>query len=1706
MTPDAIAVTCDCEHLTYRQMNERANQLAHHLKNFGVGPKIPVALCLERSLEMLVAILGVLKAGGAYVPIDLAYPKDRLVFMLEDTKAPVLLTQQSLLGYLPEHSAKVICLDSDWEKISQSPKTNLETKTTGENVAYIIFTSGSTGKPKGCLVTHHNVVRLFTQTDHWYHFNSSDVWTLFHSYAFDFSVWEIWGALLYGGKLVVVPYLVSRSPEAFYELIAAEKVTVLNQTPSAFRNLIWAENSAKTKHQLNLRYVIFGGEALELQSLRPWFERHGDDRPLLVNMYGITETTVHVTYRPIKLADLDSGLGSVIGAPIPDLQLYVLDENRKPVPPCTPGEMFVGGAGVARGYLNRPELTGERFIANPFSGEGKLYRTGDLAQFLPNGELEYLGRIDHQIKIRGFRIELGEIEAALNQHPGIRESVVTAHQGKESDKRLVAYLVPQKQNPSISELREFIGKKIPEYMVPSAFIFLNALPLTPNGKVDRKSLPSPDRARPDVQNEFVAPRNSVEQALAKIWSDVLEIEQIGVRDNFFELGGDSIRSIAVLSRAQEAGIDISLQQLFQNPTIESLASASNAPIGKAAFKASAPFSLISSEDRAKLSEDVEDAYPMIQLQTGMFYYNEADPISAVYHDVFSFGIQSKFDREKLEQAIHQLVERHPVLRTSFHIAEFSEPMQLVHRKVDVPFTIEDLRSLDASAQEKKLIDWIEVEKRNPFNRNVAPLIRFHAQLQSENAFQFIVSFHHVYLDGWSLAALMTEIFEDYAALMTDTGKTISPPKISYREFVALEKATVASPESRKFWSEKIQDASVQLLPRWPKELCAGGHEQVRGPEIPFDPEILDGLKRLAQTAGVPLKTVLLAAHQRVMSFLYGQTDVMSGLVCNGRPEEIDGEKLIGLFLNTLPVRQQLNGGTWIDLVKQTFAAEQEIIPHRRFPLAEIQKMNGGQPLFEAAFDFVHFHVYKNLQGYEGMGFMEGHYFEANNLTLLTTFMLDVTSTQLQMHFDYDPNLLCREQIETMCGHYANTLRAMAAEPNKRYDIFSPLSQNEKNRILIEWNATEKNYPRDKRIHELFEAQVEKNPDATAVVFENEKLTYRELNFMAEKIAEDLRQLEIAPETLVGIFVDRSIEMVAGLLGILKAGGAYVPLDPAYPRERLAQMISDAQMPVIVTQKKLASELPSTSAKILTLDEARLRYPQPATAEEIGREKEKRGKGEVANMPTLPFSFSPFPLFSGALPLGEDDTALQSPANLAYVIYTSGSTGKPKGVQISHRAVVNLLTSIAETTGFNANDNLLAVTTFSFDIAALEIFTPLITGATLTIASRETAADGLRLSALVDSSNATVMQATPATWRLLIEAGWNGNQNLKIFCGGEALTRCLADELLKRSTEVWNLYGPTETTIWSAAWKVVPEKPISIGRPLANTQLYILNKNLQPVPVGVAGELHIGGDGLARGYFNRPELTAEKFIPNPFAPGECIYKTGDLARYLPDGNIECLGRSDHQVKIRGFRIELGDIESALRKMAGIREALVMAREDVPGDKRLVAYLATQNANALSISDLREFLKTKLPDYMVPSAFVFLEKFPLTPSGKIDRKALPAPEQIRPNLEKEFIAPNTPLEIDIAKIWSDVFHIDRVGRNDNFFELGGHSLIAIQIIARIRKKLGVELALPAIFKAPTVARLAEKVLESLLAETEEEELQWLDRISDEEARQLVLENAS
>ncbi|MEH1828477.1 MAG: amino acid adenylation domain-containing protein [Nostoc sp.] len=1443
-TPDAIAVVFEEQQLTYGELNTRANQLAHYLQQLGVKPEVLVGICVERSLSMVIGLLAILKAGGAYVPLDPYYPSERLAFILQDAQISVLLTQQHLIENLPQHQTRIVCLDRDWESIAQQNSQNLINECTTDNLAYIIYTSGSTGQPKGVLVNHSNVVRLFAATQSWYNFNQDDVWTLFHSIAFDFSVWELWGALLYGGKLVVVPYWLSRSPEDFYKLLLTQQVTVLNQTPSAFCQLIQAEESFTNIDKLSLRTVIFGGEALQLESLKPWFERHGDQFPQLVNMYGITETTVHVTYRPLAIADLEVASGSVIGRPIPDLQVYLLDKYQQPVPIGIPGEMYIGGAGVVRGYLNRPELTPDKFIPNPFSNKAnaRLYKSGDLGRYLPNGDIEYLGRIDHQVKVRGFRIELGEIEAIISQYRAVRETVVVISEQSVDSQRIVAYIVPQKeQTLTIPELRSFLEAKLPSYMIPAAFVTLEALPLTPNGKIDRKALPIPDTERPELDNTFVAPGTPNEKILAEIWAKVLGIKQVGIHDNFFSLGGDSIRSIQVQSLAREKGLSFSIQHLFQHQTISQLAKVlKTTELDVIKSEKSQPFSLVSQADKQKLSDDIEDAYPLSMLQMGMVFHSEYSPERTTYHDIFSYHLQATLDIQILQAAIQLLVNNHAVLRTSFQLTDFSEPLQLVHRNIDVPLEVEDWRHFSTSELEYALNDWLEAEKRQHFDWSIPPLLRFFVHRCNEETFYLAVSFHHAILDGWSVASMLTELFGHYFSLLGEKVDFLNPPPSSlFRDFIALERETIATEESQRYWMQKLRDSTITTLPRWHSPEAI---RQVNEQEVPISAEISEGLQQLAKSTKIPLKSVLLAAHLRVLSLLCGQSDVLTGVVTNGRLEHQDGERVLGLFLNTVPFRLKLSGGTWIDLVQDVFKAEQEWLPHRRYPLAAIQKSLGGIPLFETAFNFTHFHVYQTALAGKNVQSLGGKFYEETNFPLMIDFNQNPKSLLVALSLKYDISEFDLEQIKSISGFYARTLQAIVSNPEKRYELHELLSTQERHQLLTEWNNTQRSYPIDQCIHKLFEAQVECTPNAVAVVFENEQLTYRELNAKANQLAHYLRStkllhsdsLGVKSEVLVGICVERSLYMIIGLLGILKAGGAYIPLDPSYPQERLAYMLEDSQPTVLLTQQQLLEVIPTHKAKVVCLDN---------NWELIAQHSKQNPNCHLSS------------------------------DNLAYVIYTSGSTGKPKGAMNTHAGICNRLLWMQDTYQLTATDRVLQKTPFSFDVSVWEFFWPLITGARLVIAQPEGHRDPNYLVNVITQQQITTIHFVPSMLQVFLEAeNLESCQSLlRVIVSGEALTTQLQERFFNRlNAQLHNLYGPTEAavdvTFWQCKNSFTNQKTVPIGHPIANTQIYLLDRHLNPVPIGITGELYIGGVGVGRGYLNRPELTAEKFIPNPFLRG------------------------------------------------------------------------------------------------------------------------------------------------------------------------------------------------------------------------------------------------
>jgi amino acid adenylation domain-containing protein len=1666
-TPDAVAVVFEGRQLTYRELNSRANQLAHYLRKHGVGPETLVGICVERSLELVLAILGILKAGGAYVPLDPQYPKERLVFMLEDAQARVLITQVQLAEKLGVHAVRVVCLDQDWQDIARQSQDNLQSFTAPDNLVYVIYTSGSTGVPKGTLISHHNVLRLLYATQPSFHFSPKDVWTQFHSYAFDFSVWEIWGALLHGGRLVIVPFEVSRSPREFYELLCQEQVTVLNQTPSAFRQLMLAEESIIDSSRLRLRLIIFGGEVLDFQSLKPWFDRHGDRRPQLINMYGITETTVHVTCRVIKETDLSGGVSSLIGVPIPDLELCVLDSCRNLVPVGVPGELYIGGAGLARGYLNRGDLTAERFVGHPYDdGNGRrLYRSGDLVRRRADGDIEYLGRIDNQVKIRGHRIELGEIETMLGQHSAIQQSVVLAREDCPGDRRLVAYAVASAgANPSPQDLRGFLQHKLPDYMVPSAFVFLKSLPLTPNGKLERKSLPAPDHRRPELVDAFAAPTTPVEELLANIWADVLNLDKVGVHDNFFELGGHSLLATQVISRIRDCfKLELPLRSLFETPTIAGIAERIDSTRGGKAQIRTMPI----------FSESTLNEYPVSFSQERFWFLEQFQPNNPAYKVTYAFQLVGPLNIAALEQSITEIVRRHESLRTTFHESrgalfqriceQWSFHLNVINEQQD--------KSVDLQTNVQKLL---EQECRRPFDLSTNLLLRASLLRLRYCEHILLISSHHLAWDHWSIGLFFRELSALYHAFTAGKPSPLAELPIQYKHYALWQRKILQGKEFEHYlayWKKQLANAPASMNlptdhPRQPLDHRRGGRQTLM-----LSKDLKSSLDSLSKKTGATSFMVFLAAFQTLLHRMTGDEDIVVGTPVAGR-DRSETEGLIGLFLNSLAIRTNLSGDpSFLDLLARVRKVALEAYDHQELPFEKLveelqpERNLASTPIFQ---------VFINMYN-----FKEGN-FQLDGLSVSSVmtpiepapqfdlaFYIREHDYGTRLSFVYDSDLFEAATIERTLGHFQTLIEGIIANPEQRISELPLLTEAEKQQLLVEWNDTNRGYPKDKCIHELFEAQVEKTPDAIAVVFEKQQLTYRELNTRANQLAHYLKKHGVGPEVLVGICIERSIEMIVGLLAILKAGGVYLPLDPDYPKERLSFMLEDAQVRVVLTQQQFLSSI--NHQRVVCLD---------SDLHKITTQSTNNPQSNV------------------------------TADNLAYVIYTSGSTGKPKGVMIQHGSVVNFLDSMAREPGLSETDTLLAVTTLSFDIAGLEIYLPITVGARVVLACRAVAADGLRLAKQLSDCGATVMQATPATWRMLLANGWQGSRELKILCGGEALSEHLARQLVQRCASLWNMYGPTETTIWSAVRKVAANVDrVTLGRPIANTQIYILNKHINPVPIGVPGELHIGGDGLARGYLNRTEVTQEKFIANPFSerPNARLYKTGDLARYLPDGSIEFLRRVDDQVKIRGYRIELGEIEAVLGQDPTVQSSLVVVREDTPGDKRIVGYAVARPEGSFDAMEVRKHLKQKLPEYMIPSALVRVDALPLTPNGKVDRNALPTPDRSRAETGRSYAAPRTPVEEFLTGIWTEVLRVDKVGVDDNFFELGGHSLLATQIVSRIRSAFSIELPLRRLFESPTVSEMAVIITESQAKRASEAELAEILReveASTEEEAQKIL----
>jgi amino acid adenylation domain-containing protein len=2043
--PDAIALVYQDQQLTYGELNTRANQLANYLTVLGVKPDALVGLCVDRSLEMIIGMLGILKAGGAYVPLDPTYPIERLHFMLSDSQVQILLTQQHLVQGLSEHQATIICLDEDWQDIDQYDRENPQIEIAATDLAYIIYTSGSTGIPKGVMLPHQGLCNLVQVQAQLLDVQSTSKILQFASFSFDGSIWEIvmaWGA---GATL----YLDSKEAllgEALFDYLQTREITHVTLPPAALAVL-------PLRPLPKLQTMIVAGEACSPELIRQWSVGRS-----FFNGYGPTEGTVCATMS----APLDGNVQPApIGRPIPNVQVYILDAQLQAVPIGVPGELYIGGAGLARGYLNRPDLTAEKFIAHPFSNDlqARLYKTGDLARYFPNGDIEYLGRIDTQVKIRGFRIELGEIEALLSRYPGVQQTAVIAREDQPEDKRLVAYVVANQEkqpeslpthewqneyladwqnlyeqsyqtfstdqeltfnitgwnssytglpiptaemqewvnvsvqqvlalqpqrvleigcgsglllsqiaphclsylgtdysaaalqyiskmqqqvaglenvtlaqrmaddfqdikpasfdtviinsvvqyfpsttyllrvlenavaavqagghifigdvrnlllldtyilsvqihqasdqltlsqlqqrvqqrllqeeellvNPEffialqqhlprisrvhicpkqggyhneltkfryevileidsttninvdanqvqwldwqqealslndirqllinnqseiigisrisngrinrelqawelldnsldletvhdlrhalstscqvgidpadlwklsleipyiidiswadgsidgqytaifkmtsaeitvpvvnkqlkpwdaygnnplqgklakklIPELRQLLAAQLPSYMVPAAFMLLESMPLTANGKIDQRKLPRPEISRSELAvTSFVAPRNPTEEIMAGLWAEVLGVAQIGVHDNFFALGGHSLLGTQLISRIRSTlAIDLPLQSLFEASTIAELSERLQQLQSQTATTVTPGIQVTNRDSNLPLSF----------AQQRLWFFDRLEPNSSAYNMPGAIRLQGQLDLAALAKTIQEIIRRHEALRTNF-ISHNGQPIQVVHQSDDWRMNIVDLQYLPQSEQTEIIQQLATTEAIQPFSLDTDSLLRATLIISSATEHILLLTMHHIVSDGWSIGIFIKEIAILYAAFAQGQPSPLPELEIQYADFALWQRSWLQGEileRQLSYWQNQLADASTLLvLPTdRPRPAVQTFHGATYESQIPLS--IATAIEKLTQQEGVTLFMTLVTVFNILLYRYSGQTDIVVGSpIANRNHTEI--ENLIGFFVNTLVLRNDLAGNpTGQELLQQARSVALGAYDHQDMPFEKLvetlplARNLSHSPLFQVMFILQNAPIAEmELLGVNLSQLKIAGSTSAFDLTLSVTS----TAQGLTVDWEYNTDLFDVSTIERMAGHFQVLLSELAANPAQRIDELVILTTIEEQQLIWDWNDTQTDYQQHLCVHELFEQQVEKTPDTIAVVFDNQQLTYQELNQRANQLAHHLQTIGVKPEVLVGLGVDRSLEMIVGMLAILKAGGAYVPLDPDYPPERLAYMVADAQVSVLLTQERLLSSFPTNEAPVVCLDR---------------------------DWPSISMASS------------DNLASTATPENLAYIIYTSGSTGQPKGVMISQQNLVNFSQAAISAYEITSADRILQFASVSFDVAAEEIYPGLIQGATIYLRTTEMLNSPSEFWQHCQAWKLTLIDLPTAYWQQLTSE-LNSSTPLPtavrlVIIGGERANPAQVKLWQKQVGEypkLINAYGPTEVTVEATYCdlthvQLFPGQEVPIGKPLANIQAYILDSYLQPLPVGVVGELHIGGMGVARGYLNQPEFTAEKFIAHPFSddPQARLYKTGDLARYLSDGNIEYLGRIDQQVKIRGFRIELGEVEAAISQYPQVSQVTVIDREDTPGNKQLVAYVIAQSNEEISSTEIRTFLKDKLPSYMLPAAVVCLNELPLTPNGKIDRRALPIQEFSQLQSE-EYVAPRTHTEEVLADIWSKVLQVEKVGINDNFFDLGGHSLLATQVVSRIHETLGMKLPLQNLFEEDTLADLAERI---------------------------------
>lgn len=1619
--PNNVALIAEGAQLTYAELDKRANQLAHYLIAQGVGAEVMVPIMMERSLDMVIAINGVLKAGGAYLPLDPEHPLDRVEYILEEANAKLVLTQERFNGNLPAGMAH-FAVDAKTQVLDAYPDSRPNLDIMPDQLAYVIYTSGSTGKPKGVMNEHQAVCNHMLWMDEVYALSPSDKVVQKTPYTFDVSLWELFLPLISGSQLIMAKPGGHKETGYLIDLVNQYQITYIHFVPSMLYLFLQEADQQKCP---SIRRVLASGEAVS-KDLEQRFVKAFPDVELW-NLYGPTEAAIHVTYWLCGQGDASSSVP--IGYPLTNTRLYVVDDNLKLQPPGVSGELLLAGVQIARGYVNRPDLTADRFINDPFVQDypGRVYRTGDLVRMRDDGVVEYIGRNDFQVKLRGQRIELGEIEAVISQFPGVTQSVVLAREDRANDQRLVAYLMTQDgSGPETQAMRDHLRAALPDYMVPSHFVVLANFPLTSSGKVDRKALPAPVLGEVD-EASFALPENPIEEQLVDIWRDILGLEKIGVTNDFFELGGHSLLGTQMFARVKHIfSINIGLRKLFEAPTIRQLAA------------------IISDETRsgnlqAKIQPRGANELAIASTQQQrVWYLEQIEPDSFAYNLPASFRLRGDLNLKALQGAFDTIEQRHHILRAGFHtdagklVLDMRDSLGL--DVTPVPLSHYGIESLEA------LKSVLRKEAAKPFDTAKGPLFGVRLIELEKNDYVLFLLIHHLVFDGWSFDILLKELCSLYNAYAQGLPNPLPALPVQYPDYAIWQKSWLESDAVKKqlnYWTQQLGGELPVLDLPLDKQRPEHQAHRAEGINFFFDEPLLQELEELGARQGATLFMVIIGLYALMLHRYSRQDDILVSVPVSARNQmEISG--LMGPFINRLVcrfrIKPQRSFSAWLQDVKKTLLdamdnqdTQFETLVHTLNPPRDAAR----PPLVQTLFS------YQDVRN------------RADQMDGILRTQVDIERMGVQTDLDvwvkrqvkgmeggmeFPMELFNKTTVNAFAQSLVDSARLVTEKPDTSLGELTSASLDEQ-RQIAEWNNTIVDFTFDQGIVGDWLKAAAEHSEQVAVVSETQQYTYAELELRSNRLAHYLQAKGLRAGQLAGVLIKRNRDLPALIFAIWKLGAAYVPLDPSYPSARIKTILSAAGAKILISDTSLMASFNNVAETTLFLN---------ADEAEINQAS--------ASLPSVALSVD----------------------QLAYVIFTSGSTGTPKGVEITHGALHNFIQAVKREPGIQPQDRLLAVTTIAFDISLLELFLPLISGASVIVANEQQAQDDVALKTLLREQYITLLQATPATWRLLLNSGWQAPAGFRGLSGGEQLPRDLAADLLKQGISLWNLYGPTEATVWTSIYPVVPGvngtlPDVLIGKPLANTQLHILDVEGRPLPIGAFGELWISGAGLARGYLGDEQQTAARFVVD--AQGQRRYRTGDQARWTRTGQIEFAGRLDNQIKLRGFRIELEEIEIQLRSHSAVKDAAVVVQQFDHSDQRLVAYVVYVEGEEPTNTELRKHLRKNLPDYMLPQQFTAMTQLPLLASGKVNRKILSEPV-VTVSSSSAIIAPTTDTEAKLAGIWQMALKRDQVSIDGQFFDIGGHSLLALEVILDIEATFGVRFS-PQDMWVNTLEQLAARI---------------------------------